>query len=95
MRTLSLGLGAAAATFVVLFAMVGALYLVQLFGVLGLFWGVEALLVGTAIWLHQTRRQVPEWIAVSAIAIAVLLLLVATLPTYHYPMGVPEPLKQH
>lgn len=89
MRTLSLGLGAAAATFVVLFAVVGANYLVQLFGALSVFLGLEAMLVGTAIWLDRSRRQVPDWIAVSVIVIAAVLLLLWAQPTYM------QPLKQH
>jgi hypothetical protein len=88
-RTLSLGLGAAAATFVALFAVVGAYYLVQFLGALGVFLGIEALVVGTAIWLRQTGRRVPEWIVVVAIVIAAVFWFLATQPTYL------TPIKQH
>lgn len=96
MRTLSIGLGAAAATFVALFAVVGALYLVQLLGMLGLFLGVEALMVGGAIWLGRNRLRMPGIADVAIVGLliaAVLLLLWAFQPTYTYPMG--ERLKQH
>jgi hypothetical protein len=83
---MSLGLGAAAATFVALFAVVGAKYLVQFFGALSVFLGVETLVVGTAIWLRQTGRRVPEWIVVAAIVIAAVLLLLANQPTYMTPI---------
>jgi hypothetical protein len=88
-RTLSVGLGAAAATFVALFAVVGANYLVQFLGALSVFLAVEALLVGTAVWLNLNRRRVPEWIVVAAIVTAAVFLLLATQPTYL------APIKQH
>ena len=86
MRTLALGAGAAAATFVALFAMSILFPRFQSFPAVTLFLGAEALLVGSAIWLGRNWWRMPERIAVSAIVslltVAAFLFLLMLQPIY-------------